>query len=276
MSTPGFDLKAELELRRGIVEYGRMMDAKGWIAANDGNLSARLDSSRVLSTPAGVSKGRMLPEDLVVVDMAGRKLAGARECSSEIGMHLAVYRMRPDVHAVVHAHPPVATGHAAAGRALNLAVLPEMIVMLGCVPLADYGLPGTPELLRPMLPLIPDHDAILMANHGAVAFGRDLQEAFFRMETVEHGARISLVAELLGGPKILPRAEVAKLIESRARYGVPTRASAQANCPVAAGESLIEAKSPDRFWVSREELIAIVDEALKRLSIRETPAAITE
>lgn len=239
------------------------MDAKGWIAANDGNLSVRLDSGRVLCTPAGVSKGRMRSEDLVIVDMAGKKIEGARECSSEIAMHLAVYQMRPDVQAVVHAHPPVATGHAAAGRALNLAVLPEMIVMLGCVPLADYGLPGTPELLRPMLPLIPEHDAILMANHGAVAFGKDLQEAFFRLETVEHGARISLVAELLGGAKVLPRVEVDKLIEARGRYGVTTKAAAQSGCPVAAVESVNEAKAPDRFWVSREELIALVDEALK-------------
>ncbi len=240
------------------------MDAKGWIAANDGNISARLDSGRVLSTPAGVGKGRMLPEELVIVDMAGKKIAGARECSSEIAMHLAVYQMRPDVQAVMHAHPPVATGYAAAGRALNLAVLPELIVMLGCVPLADYGLPGTPELLRPMRPLIPEHDAILMANHGAVAFGKDLQEAFSRLETVEHGARISLVAELLGGPKVLPRVEVDKLIEARGRYGVTTKVSSQSNCPVAAGESLFQTKPRDRFWVSREELTSLVDQALMR------------
>lgn len=247
------------DLRQSIVEVGRMMDSKGWIAANDGNISVRLDGGLILSTPAGVGKGRMRPEDLVVVDMSGKKVEGTRECSSEIAMHLAVYQIRPDVKAVVHAHPPVATGHAAAGKALNLAVLPEMIVMLGCVPLAEYGLPGTPELLRPMRPLIPNHDAILMGNHGAVAFGRNLDEAFFRLETVEHGARISLVAELLGGPRVLPRVEVDKLIESRGRYGVKTPAAGQPGCLMAAED----VAGSDRFLVSREELIALVDEALK-------------
>lgn len=249
---------SERDLRQSIVEIGRRMDEKGWIAANDGNISARLDAGRVLSTPARMSKGRMKPEDLVVVDMTGKKLEGARERSSEIAMHLAIYEMRSDVQAVVHAHPPVATGHAAAGKALNLALLPEVIVSLGCVPLADYGLPGTPELLGPMRPLIPSYDAILMGNHGAVAFGEDLQTAFSRLETVEHSARISLVAELLGGPRVLPRGEVDKLIQSRGRYGIATRAGGP-NCPVAAED----VADSHRFLVSREELIALVDEALR-------------
>ena len=250
---------SERDLRQSIVDIGRRMDEKGWIAANDGNISARLDSGRVLSTPSRMSKGRMRPDDLVVVDMTGRKLEGVREGSSEIAMHLAIYEMRPDVQAVVHAHPPVATGHAAAGKSLNLAMLPEVVVSLGCVPLADYGLPGTPELLGPMRPLIPSHDAILMGNHGAVAYGEDLQTAFSRLETVEHSARISLVAELLGGPRVLPRVEVDKLIQSRGRYGVATRAGGGSNCPVAAEDMA----GADRFLVSREELIALVDEALR-------------
>ena len=122
-------------------------------------------------------------------------------------MHITIYEMRPDIFSVVHAHPPVATGFAAAGRPLNLALLPEVIIGLGCVPLADYGLPGTPELTKPMLPLIPKYDAIMMGNHGAVCYGPDVYKAYFKMETVEHFARITFVAEMLGGAKVLPRLE---------------------------------------------------------------------
>ena len=114
-------------------------------------------------------------------------------------MHLTIYKMRPDINAVVHAHPPVATGYASAGRSLNQALLPEVIIGLGCVPLAEYGLPGTPAMTEPMLPLIPKYDALLMANHGAVCYGPDVFAAYFRMESVEHFARIALVTELLGG-----------------------------------------------------------------------------
>ncbi|MBV9746437.1 MAG: class II aldolase/adducin family protein, partial [Acidobacteriia bacterium] len=135
---------------------------------------------------------------------------------------------------VVHAHPPVATGFALAGRPLNLALLPEVIVEFGCVPLAAYGLPGTPELTEPMRPLIPHYNALLMANHGVVAYAEDVLQAYFRMETVEHSARIEFVAEMLGGPKVLPRKEVDKLLHSRGRYGVKTRGNGEPGCPIAA------------------------------------------
>ena len=174
-------------------------------------------------------------------------------------MHLAFYDLRPDVRAVVHAHPPVATGFAAAGRALTQAVLPEVVMGLGCVPLAEYGLPGTPELVRPMLPLIPRHDAILMANHGVVCCGKDVQEAYFRMETVEHAALISLVAELLGGPKVLPRHEVQRLLSSRHVYGAKTPAAGESGCPEAAEEIAAEKK----LAVTRTELVEIVNQALR-------------
>ena len=146
-------------------------------------------------------------------------------------MHLTVYEMRPDIRSVVHAHPPVATGFATAGKALNLALLPEVIIGLGCVPLADYGLPGTPELTKPMLPFIPKYDAIMMGNHGAVCYGEDVYKAFFKMETVEHFARIALVAELVGGPNVLPKVEVDKLFDSRTRYGVPSTRRRGAGLP---------------------------------------------
>ena len=169
----------------------------------------------------------MHPDDLIICDMKGNKIQGRLERTSEVAMHLLVYEMRPDINAVVHAHPPVSTGYAAAGRALNEALLPEVVIGLGCVPLAAYGLPGTPELTEPMLPLIPKYDAIMMANHGSVCYGQDLYKAFFKMETVEHYARISLVAELLGGATVLPRLEVDKLLDSRTRYGIKANVSGE-------------------------------------------------
>jgi L-fuculose-phosphate aldolase len=252
--------KTEREHRQDIVEVGRMVWQKGWVAANDGNISIRLDRERILATPTGVCKGRMHPEDLIVCDMQGGKIEGRKERTSEIAMHLTIYGLRADVSAVVHAHPPVATGYATAGRPLNLALLPEVVIGMGCVPLAEYGLPGTPELTDPMLPLIPKYDALLMGNHGAVCYGEDVWKAYFRMETVEHFARIALVAELLGGPRVLPRSEVDKLLDSRTRYGVKAKVAGEPGCPVAAED--VDG-SRETFEVTREELIALVDEALR-------------
>src|ERR1700693_3244234 len=212
-------VKTEREYREDICQVGRLVFQKGWVAANDGNITIRLDAERILATPTGVCKGMMQCDDLIIVDRKGNKISGRAERTSEIAMHTTVYDMRPDIKPVVHAHPPVATGFATAGKPLTLALLPEVVIGLGCVPLADYGLPGTPALTEPMLPLIPKYDALLMANHGAVCYGEDVWKAFFRMETVEHFARINLVTELLGGPTVLPREEVNKLFDSRTRYG---------------------------------------------------------
>ena len=233
--------------RQQIVEIGRLAYQKGWVAANDGNISARLAADRILATPTGVSKGMMEPED----------------CTSEIMMHTTIYRMRPDVKAVVHAHPPVATGFAVAGRPLNLALLPEVIIGLGCIPLADYGLPGTPELSEALKPFIPTYDALLMANHGAVCYADELMKAFFRMETVEHIARITLVAELLGGPRVLPRLEVEKLLDSRARYGVQSREGVEPGCPLTAEDT---ATGEHRVTLTRAEVLGIVEDAIARLT----------
>jgi len=252
--------KTEAEYRQDIVEIGKLVYHKGWVAANDGNISMRLAEDRVLCTPTAISKGMMKPDDLIICNMQGEKISGVRERTSEIAMHLTIYQMRPDVRGVVHAHPPVATGFATAGRALNLALLPEVIIGLGCVPLADYGLPGTPALTDGMLPYIPKYDAILMGNHGAVCYGEDAWKAFFRMETVEHFARIAFVAEMLGGAKVLPKEEVDKLFDSRTRYGVRSRAGVEPGCPVVAEDF---DGAPERFEVTRDELVALVNEALR-------------
>jgi len=253
-------LISEQEHREEIVRVGRLMFEKGWIAANDGNITVRLDSERLLATPRGVSKGMLKPEDLVVVDMDGQKVAGSLEVTTEIGMHLTIYRERPDVNAVVHAHPATATGFAVAGRALNLGTLPEVIICLGSVPLAEYGLPGTPACAEGMLPYIPKYDAMLLANHGAVSYGPDIMRAFFRMDTVEHFARIALVAELLGGAKVLPHAEIQKLFDARPRYGVQSHNRFEPGWPLAAEDMPEPSEKQER---TREQLLAIIDEALK-------------
>jgi len=254
-------VKTERELRHDIVEVGKLVYQKGWVAANDGNITIRLDDERILATPTGVSKGMMHPDDLIIVDYEGNKIEGRLERTSEILMHLTVFKMRPDVKSVLHAHPPVATGFAAAGLSLNKALLPEVVIGLGCVPLAGYGLPGTPALTDPMLDLIPNYDAILMANHGAVAFGDDVWRAFFRMETLEHFARINFVAEMLGGAKVLPEQEVSKLFESRTRYGVQSKATPVPGCPTVAED--YNGGGEERISVTRDELIELVEQAMR-------------
>jgi L-fuculose-phosphate aldolase len=159
----------------------------------------------------------MSTEDLLVVDMHGRKISGFLDVSSEAAMHMTIYRMRPDVNAVVHAHPPTATGFAACGLALDQALISEVLLSLGEVPLAHYATPGTSELSTSIEPFVPDHDAILMANHGVVTCGSDLMQAYMNMETVEHFAKIALVVRQLGNERPLAAEQVTKLSEMRER-----------------------------------------------------------
>src|SRR5208337_4393836 len=211
-------MASDRQQRLAIVQFGRMLYENGFVAATDGNLSVRLDEERILVTPTCLSKGRMVASDLVVVDLAGNRLSGKRRVSSELGMHLLIYRLRPDVNGIVHAHPPTATGFAASGYDLNRPLVCEVVVGLGSIPLARYGTPGTPELTDALEPLIPHHDAILMANHGVVTFGSSLESAYMKMEIVEHFAKISLVAHLLGNEQPLGEKEVEKLVAVRDRY----------------------------------------------------------
>ena len=206
------------QLRDDIVRFGKMLHQNGLVAATDGNISARMADGTVLCTPTLMSKGMMEADDLVIVDEHGRKLSGRREASSEIAMHLLIYRERPDVNAVVHAHPPTATGYAAAGIPLDTALCSEIVVTLGSVPLARYGTPGTTELAEALAPLIADHQAILMANHGVVTYGEDLLTAYMNMETVEHYAKIALVTHLLGRQQPLTGQHLDKLHEIRLKY----------------------------------------------------------
>jgi L-fuculose-phosphate aldolase len=254
-------LKSEDEHRREICTAGRWIHARAFVAATDGNISVRLDSRRVLTSPTGISKGLMLPDDLVITDLKGRKLAGRREPSSELAMHLLIYSRRPDVNAVCHAHPPVATAHAASGIALNKAILSELVIALGCIPVAQYGTPGTQELSDSLEPLVQDFDAILLANHGVVTAGADLLTAFYRMETVEHFAQVSLFSEMLGKQVLLSGRDVEKLLAARARYGTRTAATVNPGCPVTSDS---QANEPERISVTREELEALIEEAVRK------------
>jgi L-fuculose-phosphate aldolase len=213
-------MRLDEQLRADIVEVGRRLHQRGFIASNDGNISVRLDHDRLLTTPKGVSKGFMTPDMMVTTDLEGRKIAGDREPSSEMMMHLVVYHNRPDVKAVVHAHPPAATGFAVAGIPLDRAVLAEVVTTLGSIPIADYGTPSTHELADAVKKYIKAHDGLLLANHGALTVAGELFAAYYKMETVEHFARISLVARLLGRERLLSREEVLRLQELRGTYGI--------------------------------------------------------
>src|ERR1700739_762156 len=217
-SLPRLGMPTERKHREELVRYGRMLHERGFVAAMDGNLSVRLQRERILVTPTCLSKGAMRPADMVIVDLEGKRVAGRRNVTSEIGMHLLVYGMRPDVQAIVHAHPPTATGFAAAGIALTEPLVCEVVMGLGCIPLARYGTPGTSELAQTLEPYVPNYDAILMSNHGVVTSGDTLEHAHMKMETVKHFAKIALVTHLLGRQEPLKQVEIEKLMTARTRY----------------------------------------------------------
>jgi len=195
----------------------RQLAAQGLIAGRDGNLSVRLGADRVLVTPSGLIKSLLEPADMVEVDLAGQlRKRGTRKPTSELDLHLRILRARPDVGAVVHAHPPTATGFAVAGQGFDAFVLPELILQMGRVPVVPYGTPGTPELGDRVEPFIAGHDALLLANHGAVTVGATLDAAWIRMESLEHAARIIFAARALGGPVELSGDAVARLEAQRA------------------------------------------------------------
>ena len=197
----------------------RHLAAHGLIAGQDGNLSVRLSPARVLVTPSGLVKALLQPADMVEVDLAGRKVRGRRNPTSELDLHLRILRRRPDVGAVVHAHPPVATGFAVAGLGFDEFVLPELILLMGRVPLVPFGTPGTPELGERVEPYIERHDALLLANHGAVTVGPTLDLAWIRMESLEHAARILFAARALGQVTELTSDAVARLEATREGHG---------------------------------------------------------
>jgi L-fuculose-phosphate aldolase len=210
---------SEHELRREMLRVGRLMWERGFVAATDGNLSARMGANRLLVTASGVSTGFLSDEDLVVIRMDGETVSSYRgrdsRPSTEIALHLEVYRQRPDVNAVVHAHPPLATAFSIAGVSLARCVIPEVIVTLGGIPTAEYATPGTPEVPVSIRQAIGDYDAMIMAHHGSLTVGDTLWEAYLRLEKVEHTAEITLAAQQLGQVNTLSPQAVEKLAEKR-------------------------------------------------------------
>jgi L-fuculose-phosphate aldolase len=198
--------------RARLVACGRRIDALGFAPATDGNVSLRLGDGQLLVSPAGSEKGSLSPEALLVVDLDGHVVEGEGCPSSETPMHLLCYRRRGDVGGVVHAHPPVATAFAAAGVPLDAPVMPEIVVTVGRVPLVPYATPGTEELARALEPWVEGHDAFLLASHGVLTLGRDVREALHRMERVEHLAKVTLAARLLGGARALTDEQVVSLL----------------------------------------------------------------
>ncbi len=198
-----------------IVFFGKRLYARGLIAGGDGNISARIGSDRIMITPSGVCKGFLSPDDLVIIDGQGRHLSGRNKASSESAMHLHIYQKRSDIAVCVHAHPPYATAFAVAGIPLSEKVLPEVVIFVGDIPLTDYAPPGTELVARSLDKYIADHNAFLLKNHGLVTVGRTFEEAYNRMETIEHFARILLLARQLGNVDYLDGEEIARLEKIR-------------------------------------------------------------
>jgi L-fuculose-phosphate aldolase len=212
---------AEADLREQICEIGRRLYNRGFAAANDGNISVRLNDREVLCTPTMVSKGFMKAQDLCVVDETGNQIRGARKRTSEILLHLAIYRARPDVAAVVHCHPPHATAFAVAREPLPQWVLAEVEVYLGQVRMAPYETPGTQKFADTIAPFAVDSNTILLANHGTVTFSASLEIAYFNTELIDAYCRILLLARQLGRVTSLSAAQARDLLELKLRLGYP-------------------------------------------------------
>jgi len=207
-------------LRKDIIEIGRRVYNRDFVASNDGNFSIKIDDERFLITPSGKSKGFLKEEELVIIDNKGEVIEGNLKPSSEFQLHLEIYKVRKECEAVVHTHPPISTGFAVAGIPLAEPVLPEVIISLGEIPIAEYATLSTLELSQKVKGLIKNHNAVLLKNHGLVTTGKDIYQAYYFTETVEHYAKILLVAKLLGNTTILTEEQVNKLIRLRTKYGL--------------------------------------------------------
>ena len=265
----------EQTARRELVRVCHLMYERSYVVSSDGNVSVRLDE-RILATPTMTCKGRMTEDLIAITDLSGKSL-NDRRASSELAMHLLIYRERPDVKAVCHAHPPHGTAFAVAGLAIDQPILSEVILTLGCVPLASYGTPSTDELTDAMRPLIKHHNALLMANHGAVAYGTDLWQAWDRLETLEHTAKIAILSRILGGSRNLPAQAIEKLINVREAAGYLSESARCQACgylhdtdllcstgdrPPPPSKSSESANGANKISLTREELVDLLSQAV--------------
>ena len=209
------------QIKQEICEVGHRLYHNGFVAANDGNISVKLNENEFYCTPTGVSKGSLTPDMIIKIDAEGNKIEGKLNPSSEIKMHLRVFRERPDVNAVVHAHPPVATAFTVAGIPLDRYILPEAVLTIGDVPTCEYATPSTMEIPDSLMPYIQEHDAFMLKNHGALTVGNTLTRAFFTMEEVEFNAKIMKYAMELGRIQEISEEKMYELMDLRARFGLP-------------------------------------------------------
>lgn len=259
-------MRSDFEIKREICEIGRRIYNKGFVAANDGNITVKVSDNEFWATPTGVSKGFMTPDMLIKVDAEGRVLEGTWKPSSELKMHLRVYKERPDVGAVVHAHPPTATGFAIAGVPLDKYTMPEAIIFLGSVPIAEYGTPSTDEIPDALSKYLQSYDAFLLENHGALTVGKDLMTAYFKMETLEFYAKISLTARLMGGERELSCEQIGKLMDIRRKFNVPGKHPGCPSCNIeGVGEPVKQELKTNESGFDEKELTAIVAEVTKRV-----------
>ncbi len=257
----------EQKVKEHIVEIATRCYDRGLLVAGDGNISVRVGANRLIATPSGVSKGWMTPAMMCVVDLAGNPLEPSDyKVSSEWPMHRVIYEHRPDIHAVCHAHPPHATAFAVAGLSLSKAILSEVVLTLGCVPLAAYGTPSTRELTDAIEPFLEFHDALLMANHGAVAFAATLEQAFNKLETLEHTCKISFIARTLGNENVIPDRAIPKLFEIRERIGAMSfEARAGQVCGLGDGE-LGRPGEGETVTLTRAELTELLTQSAQLLN----------
>jgi len=215
-------MTSEFEIKKQICDIGKRIYNRGMVAANDGNISVKISDNEFLCTPTGVSKGFMTPEYICKVDKEGNVIQanGNFKPSSEIKMHMRVYQQRPDVNSVVHAHPIYATSFAIAGIPLTQPIMPEAVIALGCVPIAEYGTPSTMEIPDAVEKYLQYYDAVLLANHGALAYSDNLLAAYHKMESLEFYAELLFKAKQLGGPKELSEEQVQRLYEIRRQFGM--------------------------------------------------------
>ena len=251
----------EYKLKEQICEIGRRVYAKGFAAANDGNISIRLNDREVLCTPTMVSKGFLKPEDLCKVDYTGKQLAGTRKRSSEILLHLSVYKHRPDVQAVVHCHPPHATAFAVAREPIPKCVLPEVEVFLGEVPIAEYETPGGQKFADTIVPFVRDCNTIILANHGTVSFGPDLEKAYWNSEIIDAYCRILILARQLGRVNYFSDQHTGELLELKKRLGYDDVRFRKEGCSVCGDSSFDRSYGPfvpQAYAFARGEADALV------------------
>jgi len=213
-------MTGEYQLRQEICEIGRRLWIKGFCAGNEGNISARIDENAVLCTPTLVSKGFLKPADICKVDYSGKQIEGTKRRTSEILLHLEIFKARSDINAIVHCHPPHLTAFAVTRRQIPLCVTPEMEIFVGNVPIAEYATPGTEDLAKSILAHVDTANTILLANHGAVSWSKSVEDAFFKMEVAEAYCRILLLAGHLGGATQLPEEQVKDLLEIKKNLGI--------------------------------------------------------